>query len=312
MLRLRAKLLADVRAFFSQRDVLEVDTPVLSHAGNPDIYIESFRTHYQQGDHKQSLYLQTSPEFAMKRLLAAGSGSIYQICKAFRKGEQGRLHNPEFTLLEWYRTGFDHHQLMQEIEDLLIFTGLLNKDETINKISYQALFERFTGFNPHLVEHKTLTEYINDSDINLQSQQDLDKDELLALILTHVIEPAIRDEMFIMVYDYPASQASLAKIRQGEYPVAERFELYGNGVELANGFHELTDAQEQLQRFKHDQIRRETSGQEKTPLDKNLIDALTSGMEPCAGVAIGFDRLLMVAANKPALQDVLAFTFDHA
>ncbi len=248
----------------------------------------------------------------MKRLLAAGSGSIYQICKAFRKEELGRLHNPEFTLLEWYRTGFDHHQLMHEIEALLVFIGLLGKGESIKTISYQALFEKVVGLNPHLADKQELFKCISDFNVQLHSEQGLEKDDLLALILTHVIEPDISDEAFLMVYDYPASQASLARIRQDTYPVAERFELYAGGIELANGFHELTDSTEQAQRFKVEQHKRELRGQDKVHIDQYLIDALDAGMESCAGVAMGFDRLLMVAANKSALQEVLAFPFDRA
>lgn len=312
MLRLRAGLLAGIRAFFNKLDVMEVETPILSHAGNPDIYIESFSSKYQWVTVAQPLYLQTSPEFAMKRLLAAGSGSIYQICKAFRNEQPGRLHNPEFTLLEWYRSGFDHHQLMQEIEQLLVFIGLLGKDESIKTVSYQSLFENTVGLNPHVADEQMLFQCISDNHIQLNSRMGLEKDDLLALILTHVIEPSISHEAFLMVYDYPASQASLAKIREDDYPVAERFELYAGGIELANGFHELTDSKEQAQRFLQQQRKRASRDQDKINIDQYLIDALAYGMESCAGVAMGFDRLVMVAANKPALQEVLAFPFDRA
>ncbi|NOY67219.1 MAG: EF-P lysine aminoacylase GenX [Gammaproteobacteria bacterium] len=317
VLRLRAELLAKIRHFFQDRQVLEVDTPALSHAGNPDIYIESFCTQYEGPEGLQQLYLQTSPEFAMKRLLASGSGSIYQICKAFRNEESSRLHNPEFTMIEWYRPEFDHHQLMLEVEDLIKYLGLFAADQTIQTISYQDLFQRFASLDPHsatlaecqacVIEHD-----IHLSDTGTDETSTYNKDMLLAVILTHVIEPELKQFPFVFVYDYPASQASLAKIRQGQPPVAERFELYGKGIELANGFNELTDNIEQHRRFTQDLKTRKNRLQKKIDIDHNLIDALSEGLPACAGVALGFDRLLMLASGKTILKEAVTFSFDRA
>ena len=314
ILRCRADLLARIRDFFVRLDVLEVETPVLSRGGNPDIYIESFSSRTITTEGEQTLYLQTSPEFAMKRLLAAGSGSIYQICKAFRQGEQGRYHNPEFTMLEWYRQDFDHHQLMQEVEALLVFLDLIEPGTSINKISYQSLFEQHVGVNPHLISNNELINCIHEQAIPLHHGHisQLDKDDLLALILTHVIEPAISHDGFVLVYDYPASQASLARLSDGPVPVAERFELYADGIELANGFNELTDAEEQSRRFQHDCDLRERRGQQNISLDHRFIDALRAGLPPCAGVALGFDRLLMLATKSKSLQEVMPFPINQA
>jgi lysyl-tRNA synthetase class 2 len=313
-------MLAGIRTFFARRDVLEVETPILSHAGNPDQYIDSFTCADPGRSRGHELFMHTSPEFAMKRLLAAGSGSIYQICKAFRKDEQGSLHNPEFTMLEWYRTGFDHHRLMREVEELLIALGLLEGSTSINRISYKQLFLEYAGLDPHEIDVDQLLDCISDRQINLHtnpeptpmSSQGLCKDDLLALILTHIIEPQISTEPFLLVYDYPASQASLARIRNDDPPVAERFELYANGIELANGFNELTDSHEQMQRFVAEQRQRERKGMKKMPIDQNLVDALAHGLEACAGVALGFDRLVMVAANKQSIQEVMPFPLERA
>lgn len=314
ILRSRAELLAKIRHFFKRIDVLEVETPILSQGGNPDVYIESFSSLTKSPEGEQVLYLQTSPEFAMKRLLAAGSGSIYQICKAFRNGEQGRLHNPEFTLLEWYRLGFDHHQLMQEVEELLVFLGLISPENSIKKMSYQALFEHYVGVNPHTVTTDELINSVHEQAIPFHagSLSELDKDDMLALILTHIIEPAIRNEGFVWVYDYPASQASLARLSDDPVPVAERFELYAYGIELANGFNELIDADEQSRRFEHECLQRERRGMQAIAIDPNFVKAMRSGLPRCAGVALGFDRLVMLATRNESLQDVMIFPIDQA
>lgn len=313
VLQIRAELLARTRTFFKKRNVLEVETPVLSAAGNPDCYIESMTSQYNGPGGKKNLYLQTSPEFAMKRLLAAGSGSIYQICKSFRDGELGRMHNPEFTMLEWYRQGYDYHQLMQEIGNLLVELGLLSGGEPIKKLTYQELFEKYTGLDPFRSEPEELSAYMASRNITFHGPvTGLDRDTSLDLIQTHIIEPALIDVPFLFVHDYPSSRASLAKIRAGDPPVAERFELYGQGIELANGFTELTDGSEQSRRFMDDLHKRSRNGQVEVTPDQNLIDALDHGMCECAGVAMGFDRLVMIAARKAEINDVLAFSFNHA
>lgn len=326
VIRLRADLLSRTRQFFFERQVMEVETPILSHAGNPDIYIESFRSEYEGPGGHQGLYLQTSPEFAMKRLLAAGSGPVFQICKAFRNEELGRIHNPEFTMLEWYRPGFDHHQLMAELQELIIHLGVLEQGQTIQKLSYQQLFQTYAGLDPHKVggeaclacirEHdiqlNDVKSYANPENLGYNEKLGYNRDALLAVILTHVIEPELAKRGFVFVYDYPQSQASLARIRSGETPVAERFELYGNGLELANGFNELTDKTEQLERFCQDQALRQSDNKQEVDIDQLLIEALDHGLPDCAGVAVGFDRLLMLAAGKNTLDEVLAFPFGKA
>jgi len=319
-MRVRAWMLSRIRDYFSLHSVLEVETPVLSHAGNPDVQIESFVSHYAGPGGERELYLQTSPEFAMKRLLAAGTGSIYQICKCFRNADNSRLHNPEFTMLEWYQTGFDHHQLMTDVESMLKHLGACAQETAIPRFTYQQLFETYAGFDPHLLSVEQLEQEIARLQINFHVNKGadetvglgLDRDQCLDLILTHVIEPQLQDKGLIFVYDYPASQASLARIRPGNPAVAERFELFANGVELANGFNELTDKAEQQQRFDRDVEVRSANKQDKILPDQYLIDALDAGLAPCAGVALGLDRLLMFMTAKASLTEVLAFPFARA
>jgi lysyl-tRNA synthetase class 2 len=300
-----------IRAFFQLRSVLEVETPLLSHATVTDLHLQSFSTEYHLSpQQKQTLYLQTSPEFAMKRLLAAGSGPIYQICKAFRNGgESGRYHNPEFTLLEWYRPGFNHHALMDEIEALLqtvLHTPLAER------ISYQELFYLHTNVNPHtasLQELQAASQHFNIPPVNNLADT---RDNFLFLLMTHVIEPALRSKNVVFIYDFPASQAGLAKVRQSSPPVAERFEVYINGIELANGFHELTDATEQEQRFNADLELRAKQGYPEVPIDQRLLAALKEGLSPCAGVALGLDRLIMLALAKTTIDEVISFPISCA
>ncbi|MCW8943198.1 MAG: EF-P lysine aminoacylase EpmA [Sedimenticola sp.] len=312
MLKIRASLLASIRAFFQRRGVLEVETPVCSWHGTTDSAIESFSVCYSGpgAPFGASLYLHTSPEFAMKRLLAAGSGPIYQICKVFRDGESGRRHNPEFTLLEWYRPGFDHHQLMSEIEQLI--AELLPDSEPACKLSYQALFEHFLQLNPHQATLQELRQCALSQDVTGLEYLDLqDKDAWLDILLTHCIEPKMAPGL-CFVYDYPASQAALARIRPGNPAVAERFELYMNGVEVANGFHELTDADEQRCRFERDLETRSSTGKASVPLDQHLVNALTHGLPDCAGVALGIDRLLMQISEVQNIDAVMAFPLERA
>jgi lysyl-tRNA synthetase class 2 len=253
------------------------------------------------------LILHTSPEFAMKRLLAAGSGAIYQICRAFRDGESGRLHNPEFSLLEWYRPGYDHHQLMDELVELV--RSVVPRPLPLKRYSYSELFQSCLGIDPRIDSLERLREYAVESRIPGASQLDLrEKDEWLDLLLSHVIEPRM-NEGICLVYDYPPSQASLARIRQQEVPVAERFELYLDGIELANGFHELTDADEQRARFQRELEKRQASGQTPVPIDERFLAALEAGMPACSGVALGIDRLLMRVAGSAHIDQVLAFPF---
>lgn len=320
-LRLRARLLAAIREFFATRGVLEVDTPVLSHAASTDPQLHSFTTHYSGPDAPDGapLFLHTSPEFPMKRLLAAGSGPIYQIGKVFRNGECGRWHNPEFTLLEWYRPGFDHHALMDEVEALV--TGLLDsglkQPAASERLSYGALFLRHTGIDPHTASAADLRECARAHGVGEVPGLTLDeRDAWLDLLLTHTVIPCMEPQRLYFVYDYPASQAALARIRPPSpgqaCALAERFELFINGIELANGFHELADSAEQRRRFERDNARRQTQGLPTMPLDEPLLAALDHGLPPCAGVALGVDRLLMLAAGAGTISETLAFPFDRA
>lgn len=311
MLRLRAGLLARIRAFFDVRGVLEVDTPALSAATIPDPNIHSFSTRYHGPGlrHGAALYLHTSPEFSMKRLLAAGSGDIYQIAKVFRDGEAGGRHNPEFTLLEWYRIDFDHHRLMDEVAELA--TTLLPEygHQAPLRFSYRELFRHYLDLDPF---RATVDELAICADALGVGALDLPSDEpdcWLDLLLSHGIEPRLDRGRLTFVYDYPVSQAALARIRPGEPPLAERFELYAGDLELANGFNELADPVEQRHRFERDNQMRVARGLPLVPLDENLLAALAQ-LPPCAGVALGVDRLLMRIAGKTRLHDVLSFPFD--
>lgn len=315
MLRLRARILARIRAFFSRHEVLEVDTPALSGAAATDPALHSFATTYHGPGPRSgtNCFLHTSPEFPMKRLLAAGAGSIYQICKVFRDGEYGSLHNPEFTLLEWYRTGYDHLDLMDEVEHLL--REILDEIaplSCVNHWTYRDLFREFAGVDPFTVTLSELQSLLLSrhavAPVGLPAT---DLDPWLDLTLTHVIEPRLGSGL-VFVRDYPASQAALARLRPGNPPLASRFEVYLDGIELANGFHELADAGEQRHRFMAECGRRGESGDRMVTIDEHLLAALESGLPDCAGVALGIDRLLLVAGAKQGLQDVIAFPFDRA
>ena len=312
LLRARADLLAKIRDFFRSAGILEVDTPACSAAAATDPAIESLATAYTGpgAPAGKPLYLHTSPEFAMKRLLASGVGPIYQICKVFRDGEAGRLHNPEFTLLEWYRPGYDHHRLMDEVEALIY--AVLPEPCPVRRVSYGRLFEDLLAINPHLAGPEELRRVAVNQGIQGISALGLpDRDAWLDLLMSHCIEPKLGSGM-CFVYNYPASQASLARIRQGDPPVAERFELYLDGMELANGFHELGDHEEQRLRFKADLERRREEGQMIPPVDDRFLNALEAGLPDSSGVALGIDRLLMCIAGAAHISEVLAFPLDRA
>jgi lysyl-tRNA synthetase class 2 len=313
ILRARATLLSRIRAYFQQAGVLEVETPVCSVHANTDPALESLVAGYVGPEFPDGtpLYLQTSPEFAMKRLLAAGSGPIFQICKAFRNGESGRLHNPEFTLLEWYRPGFDQHRLMQEVAELV--NSLLPVPRPVESLSYAQAFSHFLGVDPHGASIQALRECALDNNVPGGAELKLDRDGWLDLLLTHQLEPKLGRERLTFLYDYPASQAALARIRRKqEIPVAERFEMYLDGMELANGFHELADPGEQQQRFEADNLQRRQQGKEPMPIDRHLVAALRSGLPDCSGVALGVDRLLMLITGATHLDEVLTFPLSRA
>ncbi len=316
VLRLRAELLAQIRAFFAACGVLEVETPALSAAAITDPHLASFKTCYSGpgSQHGRPLYLHTSPEFAMKRLLAAGSGCIYQIARVFRDGEAGSRHNPEFTLLEWYRVGFDHHRLMDEVAELvgMLLAGRLALAEP-ERLSYRQIFQHHLNLDPHRATVADLAACAETRNISIPTGMPPDDpDPWLDLLLTHCVEPRLGSGRLTFVHDYPASQAALARLRPDDPPVGERFELYINGIELANGFHELGDAVEQHRRFAQENAARRAAGLPIMPMDEHLLAALEFGLPDCAGVALGFDRLVMLATRKTSLAEVLAFPLDRA
>lgn len=302
-LRARARIIQRIRDFFNAHQVLEVETPLLCYTSVTAPHIQSIPAFYQLGLQEQRYYLQTSPEYMMKRLLAANSGDIYQLCKAFRQDEAGRFHNPEFTMLEWYRIGFDHHALMNDMDELL--QRILNV-EPAERVSYQALFETHLQINPHTISIDNARACAKQHGINMQEEIN-DIDTWLQLLCSHYIEPRIGLKKPIFVYDYPVSQAALARIQPGNPPVASRFEVYFKGIELANGFHELANATEQRARFENDLIERKKLGLTELPIDEYFLTALTHGLPDCAGVALGIDRLMMLALNAKQISDVVSF-----
>jgi len=309
MLRLRAETLANIRAFFAEHEVMEVETPLLASAPVTDLHLHALSCHYlgPGADQGRELYLQTSPEFAMKRLLAAGSGPIYQICPAVRNGEAGRRHNPEFTILEWYRPGWDHHRLMDEVDELL--AAILGCGSA-ERLSYASTFERYAGFEVFDETDEALR--LRVQELGVCDVESLLRDDLLDLVLTHVIEPRLGHCQPTFIHDYPASQASLARVRNEDPPLAERFEVFAEAIELANGYHELVEPKEQKRRFETDIKMRERQGLPTVPIDERLLAALEHGLPDCSGVALGVDRLIMLAAGTRNIADVLTFPIDRA
>jgi elongation factor P--(R)-beta-lysine ligase len=290
-------MLKQIRAFFDARDFLEVDTPLLSSSTNTDVHIQSISACVNN----QTRYLQTSPEFAMKRLLANGSGSIYQVCHAFRDEEQGRRHQPEFTLLEWYSLGFNYQQLMDQVQQLILsFTDTPGR---FQKITYHGAFKDYLHLDIDKDSDDSLricvNKYISGIDSHLLSRADC-----LDLLISEVIAKQFTG--FTFVYDFPSEQASLARLKPDNPEVAERFELFHQDMELANGFTELTDAREQRARFEADNQKRIDSGLSPYPVDEDFLQALEQGMPNCAGVALGLDRLLMVLLEKDSIHQVLS------
>lgn len=305
--RLRAELLTKLRAFFQARKVLEVDTPALSRAGATDRHIHSFEVDARGGPY----YLHTSPEFPMKRLLAAGSGDIYQLCKVFRDGEAGRRHNPEFTLLEWYRLGFGLRQLMEEVAEL-IHALLPESAAAPEYLTYREVFLEHAGLDPFTTEPAACAAALKSAGRHPLPEGELDLDGWLDLLAGELVYPALGQGRLTFIYEYPANQAALARLKPGEPAVAERFEAFLGGMELANGFHELADSREQRRRFEEDRAWRKAHGLVDMPLDTRLIAALEHGLPDCSGVALGFDRLVMIAAGAGSLEEVLAFPTHRA
>jgi lysyl-tRNA synthetase class 2 len=309
ILKQRANILASIRQFFAVRDVLEVETPVFCHTSVTDPFIQSIPAIFEsqtKGD-KQTCYLQTSPEYAMKRLLCAGSGSIYQITKSFRQGEVGRFHNPEFSMLEWYRINFDHHDLMNEMDALL---QLVLQMPSAERKTYAQMFQDALALDPHTATLAELAACARKNKLDVHDDIH-DRDTWLQLLMSHCIEPTLGKTRPFFVYDFPASQAALARIQSGNPAVASRFEVYVNGIELANGFHELQSADEQRTRFINNQHARKELGLNPMALDEYFLAALSYGLPNCAGVALGVDRLIMLATQSERIADVLSFDFTR-
>jgi lysyl-tRNA synthetase class 2 len=310
-LELRARLNALIRDFFAQRGVLEVETPILSAAGNTDLHIRGFATRFDgpadAGGRER--FLRTSPEYPLKRLLAAGIGDCYELGRVFRDGEAGRSHNPEFTMLEWYRVGWDHHRLMDECAGLVrAALDLAGRGADVRKTSYVNWFKQVLDLDPMEAGELTLRASLSDFSIDPRG---LGRDDWLDLLVTHRLQPALPHDAITLVYDYPATQCALARIRTGDSSVAERFELYLGPYELANGYHELNDAAEQRARFERDNARRRERRLREQPIDENLLRVLDD-LPDCAGVALGVDRLLMCMLGTDDIRDVLAFPFAEA
>jgi len=311
---LRANAYRRIREFFAERGVLEVETPIFSAGANTEPNIESFSVRFSgplpDGGPRER-WLRTSPEFALKRLLAEGVGDCYELGRVFRDGEAGRRHNPEFTMLEWYRLGWTHRELAEETADLvralMADAGLALE---VHRIEYRALYREAFGFDPFTADVETLRAPLSGLDIR---SHELSRDDWLDLLMTHRLQSGFPKDRLTVVFDFPPSQCALARVTgQGADAVAERFELYLGDKELANGYHELTDAGEQRGRFENDNRRRRARGQRELPIDAQLISALEHGLPDCAGVALGVERLLMALAGTDDIAEVLAFAFDRA
>lgn len=304
----RAAMLKAARDFFNERNVTEVDCPILSPLASVDTHIDLIAAYYQG---VEKCYLHSSPEMGMKRLLSEGIGDIYQLSHVFRDGEWSSKHNPEFTMTEWYRLGLSLEQMIEEtIQFIRLFLGELS----YQIVSYREIFQQETGFDYFKADEQTLFSYIQKEQIPFYpSVLQEGKDALLNLILGSKVEPRLGwGELCVLSY-YPASQAALARKRMhGEEQVAERFEIYFQGVELANGFHELTDAQEQRMRFNEANASRISFGKQPLPPDENFLKALEKGLPDCCGVAVGFDRLMMLRQKRTHLSDVLAWGWKEA
>jgi lysyl-tRNA synthetase class 2 len=307
-LRLRARLLAEVRAHFAATGALEVETPVMVRAGVTDVHLESLEVHRSDGT--PAGFLHTSPEFAMKRLLAAGAPDIYQVARVFRESERGRRHNPEFTMVEWYRLGVDHHALMGEVE--LLLRSLIEPRRPVGptrRVTYADAFQETLGLDPLTAPTSQLLAEIRTRGTDVPASVAGEHDALLDLAMVTLVAPAFPADSITFLHDFPASQAALARIRG---PVASRFEAFWGGLELANGFHELGCANEQERRFESDRAERARRGRPDRAPDRLFLAALGAGLPSCAGVALGFDRVVMIAARASAIDEVIAFPVERA
>lgn len=301
MLRRRAVMLAQMRAFFAERGVLEVETSSLSAAATPDPALESMTALARV----TTGYLHTSPEYMMKRLLADGSGDIYQLCRVYRDGESGKWHEPEFMLLEWYRLGIDEHALMDETDALL--TALLGTRlrGASKRITWDAALQSVTGLT-RSADTNSFSRMLNSHGIDVPEHSSLN--DVLDLAMATVVSASFPPDALTFVYDYPAAQAALARIKDDERDVAARFEVFLGKLELGNGFCELTDAREQRARFTSENSSRAAAGQAEMPIDEEFLAALEAGLPECAGVALGFDRVVAAATGAQSVADVVAFT----
>ena len=318
-LKRRAELLKQVRRFFDDRGFLEVETPLLSHDVVVDRHLDPLAVTLFDDPREPSvgptLWLQTSPEFAMKRLLAGGAMAIYQVCKAFRGGgESGLRHNPEFTMVEWYRVGDDYaagRQLLSDLAEAILERG------PAEQLTFREAFLRFAGVDPHtasiseLIQAAVSRGVIGPADA-ARYAADGDRDAAIDLVLTQLVEDKLGRGRPTIIYDYPATQSALARVRQDDVPVAERFELYVEGVELANGYHELLDAAVLRERNRLNNALRSADGKPELPIESRLLAAMDAGLPPCSGVALGFDRLVMLAVGASSIGEVLAFPLDRA
>ena len=310
-LRFRARVLAAIRQFFDLRGYFEVDTPLLSQDCVIDANLEAFVIPNAHQGH--DLFLQTSPEFAMKRLLVAGADAIYQLGKVFRRGERGARHNPEFTMVEWYAVATDHHGQMQVTEDLVRCVFNLSAVRTLppqsfHRTTYAEAFQRQVGIDVFGTETERLAQVARERGVGIpESLERDDRDGWLNLLLAELIEPHLGRAGPEYLLDYPASQAALAIVRSGPPAIAERFELYLDGIELCNGYHELADPEELRSRI----LREWTTRAGDPPVSSRLLQAMEMGLPPCSGVALGVDRLVMLAAGKPRLDDVIAFPVER-
>ncbi len=313
-LRLRARLNAAVRAFFAARGVLEVETPVFSRGGNTEPNIAPFSLDFsgRTDGAPRTRWLRTSPEYALKRLLAAGAGDCYELGRVFRDGEAGGRHNPEFTMLEWYRVGWDHRRLAAETAELVrAALALVGRDARLEQVAYRDLYRDRLGIDPFLASDDALRAALGEVAVDPRG---LVRDDWLDLLMTHRLQPAFDPGVMLAVHDWPATQCALARLRRDAdgVEVAERFELYLGPVELANGYHELLDAAEQRARFERDVAVRRGRGAAAPPLDEAFLAALAHGLPACAGVALGMDRLLMAMLGTERIADVLAFDFARS
>jgi len=307
VLRQRAEILQRIRHFFEERQVLEVETPALSHAASSEVHLQTMQV---SADAMPVGYLHTSPELAMKRLLAAGSGDIFQLCKVFRAGEQGKRHNPEFTLLEWYRVGFDMQALMQEVGELLTIVLSDRLTAAPLTLSYRQAFIEYAQADPFTASAIQLQAAFEQ--YTQQQIREVSEGDWLDLILSFIVQPQLPKDRLVFITGFPAAQASLAKLDTQNPTEACRFEVFAAGLELANGFEELTDSAEQQQRIETEQVRRQSEGLPCLPVDERFLAALQAGLPACSGVALGVDRLVMLASGHDHIAEVLSFDFNRA